>query len=284
MTSANSDQAEYWSSPSGQTWVTHQADMDRLLSDVLDTLLRHAAPAKGERVLDIGCGTGASSLELSQAVGPDGHVTALDIADPLLALARHRGAEAGYGNIEYLNADAQTHGFDEGQADLVFSRFGVMFFADPVAAFANLRRAVRPGGRLTMICWQGAPDNPWFMVPMQVAMDRLGKAEPMDPHAPGPMAFKDVDRVTDILKAAGWSEAKGEKIEVDLIPPQTVEGAAEMATTIGPATRLIREKDGTDADKQAIREGVEAALGGYLNDAGLRVPARLIIYSAVHPA
>ena len=282
MTTANIDQAEYWSSPSGQTWVTHQAAMDTLLSEVLDRVLEAAAPAKGETVLDIGCGTGASSLLLSEAVGPEGHVKALDIADPLLALARHRGTEAGCDNIDYINADAQTYGFKPGAADLVFSRFGVMFFNDPVAAFANLRAGTKPGGRLAMICWQGAPLNPWFMVPMQVAMDRLGKPEPMDPHAPGPMAFKDVDRVTGILGDAGWTGAASELVEVDLIPPQSVAAAAEMATTIGPATRLIREKDGTEADKQAIREGVEVALEPYQSERGLRVPSRLIVYTAVN--
>lgn len=281
MTS-NTDQAEYWSSPSGQTWVTHQRDLDRLLSGVLDALLAHAAPAAGETVLDIGCGTGASTLELSRAVGSRGHVTALDIADPLLDLARHRGAEAGCDNIEFILGDAQIHPFAQSRADLVFSRFGVMFFADPVAAFANLRRAVKPGGRLAMICWQGAPDNPWFMVPMKVAMDRLGKPEPMDPYAPGPMAFKDVERVTGILDAAGWAEARGEKIEVDLIPPQARRAAAEMAVTIGPATRLIREKEATQTDQDTIRAGVEEALQPYEGPDGIRVPARVIVYTAVN--
>lgn len=279
---ANTDQAEYWSSPAGQSWVTHQADMDKLLSEVLHTLMRHAAPAKGERVLDIGCGTGASALQLSQAVGPDGHVTALDIADPLLELARHRGAQAGHDNIDYINGDAQTYGFAEGQADLVFSRFGVMFFEDPVAAFANLRRAVRAGGRLAMICWQSAPENPWFMVPMQAAMERLGKPEPIDPLAPGPMAFKDIDRVTGILRDAGWAKALGENIEVDLIPPQDVAAATEMATTIGPATRVIREKNGTEADVAAIRSAVEQEFAAFDGPHGLRVPSRLIIYTAVN--
>ncbi len=279
---ANIDQAEYWSSPAGQTWVTHQAQMDTLMSGVLDAALEHAAPAPGEAVLDIGCGTGASTLGLSKRVGSDGRVSALDIADPLLELARKRGADAGLENIQFINGDAQTYAFPERTADLVFSRFGVMFFADSVAAFANLRRAARKGGRLAMICWQSAPDNPWFMVPMKAAMDRLGKPEPMDPLAPGPMAFKDVDRVTGILSDAGWSKAKGEKITVDLIPPQNVTEAAEMATTIGPATRLIREKDGSEADIAAIRTGVEAALHPYLGDAGLRVPAGLILYTAVN--
>lgn len=278
----NSGQAEYWST-SGQSWITHQAAMDQLLSEPLNTLLAHAAPREGERVLDIGCGTGASCLKLSAAVGEGGHVTALDIAGPLLDMARARGEAESRSNITYLLGDAQVHDFAPGAADLVFSRFGVMFFDDPVAAFQNLRAATRPGGRLAMLCWQGAPENPWFMLPMQAAMDRLGRPEPLDPHAPGPMAFKDVDRVTGILRDAGWAEATGTRIEADLLPPQTLDDAADMAATVGPATRLMREKNGTEADLAAIRSAVASALAPYQGDTGLRIPARLIVYSGTNP-
>ena len=277
---ANADQAEYWSSPAGQTWATHQDQLDTLMAGALDAIVARGAPQPGEQVLDIGCGTGASGLVLSDQVGPTGHVTALDISEPLLALARQRGA--GRDNLSFVLGDAQTHAFPEGAADLVISRFGVMFFEDSVAAMANLRRATKVGGRLAMICWQGAPENPWFMLPMKAAMDRLGKPEPMDPLAPGPMAFKDVERVTGILREAGWARAQGEKLEVDLVPPQTLEAAAEMATTIGPATRLIREKNGTEADVAAIKAGCKAAFATYQTEAGLRVPAHLIAYTAVN--
>ena len=279
---ANAEQADYWSSPSGRLWAERQAQMDLLLSGALAALMERAAPAEGERVLDIGCGTGASSLELSGAVGPRGRVAAFDIAEPLLAMARARAEAAGLSNVDFILGDAQTHGFAREGADLVFSRFGVMFFADPVAAFVNLRAATRPGGRLAMICWQGAPENPWFMLPMKVAMERLGRPEPMDPLAPGPMAFKDVDRVTGILRDAGWDRAEGEAIEVDLIPPHSLAAAAELATTVGPATRLMREKNGSQADLAAIRAGCEAALAPFQTGAGLRVPGRLIVYSAVN--
>ena len=283
MTTANADQADYWSSPAGQTWSTHQAQLDTLLSDALETALERAAPQAGERVLDIGCGTGASSLRLSSLVGQTGQVTALDISGPLLDHARAR-SDAAASNLEFVLGDAQTHDFPTGASDLVFSRFGVMFFADPVAAFANLRRASKPRGRLTMICWQSAPDNPWFMLPMKAAMARLGKPEPMDPHAPGPMAFKDIDRVTGILSDAGWRDATGEPVEVDLIPPQSLDEAAEFATTVGPATRLLREKGGTDEDAAAIRAATAEALAQYQGeDDGLRLPGRLVIYTGINP-
>lgn len=278
----NADQAEYWSSPSGQLWAIHQERMDTLLSEALAAIITRAAPTPGERVLDIGCGTGASSLVLSEQVGSEGKVTALDISKPLLAMARERAPGAAKGNLEFVLGDAQTHAFTPGDADLVFSRFGVMFFADPVAAMANLRRATRPGGRLAMLCWQGAPDNPWFMLPMKAAMVRLGKPDPMDPHAPGPMAFKDIDRVTGILRDAGWASAEGEALEVDLIPPQTLEAAADLAITVGPATRLLRERDGTEADLAAIKDATINILEQFQTGQGLRIPARLIAYTALN--
>ncbi len=280
MSIANTDQAEYWSSPSGQTWATHQEKPDTLMSGVLDAVVTHAAPQPGEHVLDIGCGTGASSLCLSNLVGDTGQVTGLDISGPLLDLAGHRGDVANATNLDFVLGDAQSHALTTDAVDLIFSRFGVMFFDDPVAAFSNLHRAAKPGGRLAMICWQGAPENPWFMEPMKAAMARLGKPEPIDPHAPGPMAFKDIDRVTGILGDAGWSAAKGTPITVDLIPPQTLETAADFATTVGPATRLMREHNGTEEDLAAIRADCAQRLAQHQRDQGLRVPAGLIVYAA----
>ncbi|MDF1670765.1 MAG: class I SAM-dependent methyltransferase [Roseovarius sp.] len=281
MTQApNADQAEYWSSPAGQTWATHQVQMDTLLAGVLDVVVAQGAPAAGEHVVDIGCGTGASSLLLARRVGQNGRVTALDIGEPLLTMAQDRAQAAALDNLEFVLGDAQTYEFPPQAADLVISRFGVMFFSDPVAAMANLRRATRKGGRLAMICWQGAPENPWFMLPMKAAMARLGRPDPMDPIAPGPMAFKDITRITGILRDAGWAQAKGENVEVDLIPPQTLEAATEMAITIGPATRLIGEKNASDADIAEIKAACKAAFAQYQTEAGLRIPGRVIVYTA----
>jgi len=134
-----------------------------------------------------------------------------------------------------------------------------------------------------MICWQGAPENPWFMEPMKAAMARLGRPTPMDPHAPGPMAFKDIERVTGILRAAGWDEATGTKLDVDLIPPQTPEDAAAFATAVGPATRLLRERNGTAEDVEAIRSACAEAFRAYQTEDGLRVPGRLIAYTGINP-
>lgn len=280
-TIANTDQAEYWSSPAGHIWATHQEHLDTLMSEVLSRGLEYANPQQGERVLDIGCGTGASTLGLTRAVGGSGQVTGLDISEPLLDLARHRANSLEHAP-NFVLGDAQVHAFPAEEADLIFSRFGVMFFGDPIQAFSNLRRATRSGGRLLMVCWQGAPQNPWFMLPMKCAVKRLGQPEPLDPLAPGPMAFKDIDRVTGILSEAGWASVKGDPVDVDLVPPQSLSEAAEFATTVGPATRLIRERNASPEDVSAIRQDCANAFREHLSPSGLRIPAAVNIFSAVN--
>jgi len=174
----NADQVAFWNSPAGEKWVRNQAEMDMTLAPLTEMLLARAAPAPGQRVLDVGCGTGTTVLQLAGAVGPGGHVQGLDVSEPMLALARQRVAAAGAGNVDLVLDDAQTFAFDAGSRDLVFSRFGVMFFADPPAAFANLRRALVPGGRLVFVCWADLADNPWFKVPRDAAIARLGPVPP----------------------------------------------------------------------------------------------------------
>ncbi|QYX56189.1 class I SAM-dependent methyltransferase [Roseovarius sp. SCSIO 43702] len=276
MTIVNSEQAEYWQSEAGRKWITYQAAFDTLLSGALEACVEVARPEPGETVLDVGCGTGASTLALASKVGPQGHVTGLDISSLLLDHARSRSDAP---NVEFVQADAQVH-TPRRSFDLLFSRFGVMFFEDPVAAFANLRDAIKPGGRLAMICWQGMPDNPWFQIPFAAAVERLGRPSPLPENAPGPTAFKDVERVTGILTEAGWADARGARTEVDLIPPQELSDAADFAATIGPASRTLSEKNGTEADRAAIVEAIMRAFEDYRTPAGLRVPGRFVIYTA----
>ena len=186
---ANPDQAEYWNSAPAEKWVSHQADFDQRLGPLGSALIGRAAVRRGERVIDIGCGTGATTMELAELVGPEGSVLALDLSQPMLALARRRSAERGLGNVCFLCADAQSHRFEAAAHDLLISRFGVMFFSDPVAAFANLRTALRSGGRLGFVCWAALERNPWFALPLAVGERMLGPAEPHPPRAPRPQAL-----------------------------------------------------------------------------------------------
>ncbi len=276
----NADQAEFWSSTTGAQWVELQDRIDTLLSGVLDRLLSKADVTPGQSVLDIGCGTGASVLALCERVGPEGAVEGLDIAAQMLERARERAQAAGHGNARFTLSDAQVHPFAPRQYDQVVSRFGVMFFEDTVAALGNIARAVKPGGRMTFACWGRMADNPWFEVPRTAAIAELGAVPPADPYAPGPMAFHDRDHVLGLFRQAGITEVRAEEVELPLFPYGDVAAAAETASSIGPASRIIREKGGTPADAQAIAKRVAVEFERYATPQGVQVPARLNYYSA----
>lgn len=277
--SPNAEQLEFWSGKAGSAWVARQTQFDGMMTQVLDLLMSVARPAPGERVLDIGCGTGASLLRVGAAVGQEGHVTGVDISEPMLSLARKRVAEAGLDHVDCELADAQTHVFD-GSFDAVLSRFGVMFFSDPVAAFANIRSAMRPGVRLSFVTWAGMADNPWFRIPSEMAQARLGPVPKPDPRAPGPMAFSQQDYVLDILARAGWREAKAEVTTLELTPPGSLDEVADFAGREGPSSRIVAHHEGTEADVEAIVVAVKEHLAEYVTPEGVRIPARLNIFSA----
>lgn len=283
MADPNAAQRDFWNGPSGENWVANQAALDALHAGVSALLLAEAAPAPGARVLDIGCGAGETTLAVARAVGPEGTATGVDISGPLLALARRRAEAAEAANVDFLHADAALHRFEPGSAELVLSRFGLMFFADPVAAFRNLASALVPGGRIVFVAWAGVDRNPWFSLPLAAAVERLGPAAPSDPDVPGPMAFRDSDRVTRILADAGLARATGEVRTVDLHLPGGLDAAADLALRIGPATRHVRDKDGSADDVRAIAATVRERLAPFVTDDGIRVPATVILYQAARP-
>lgn len=283
MSNANADQADFWNADPGQRWVRFQEDLDALHEGVTGVLLAAARPQPGERVLDVGCGAGAQTFALALAVGPDGAVTGVDFSAPLLERARNRQDAQGVGNVVFRQVDAQVDDLGADAFDLVASRFGVMFFADPVAAFANIRGALRPGGRIAFVAWQGPEANPWFTLPQRLAVERLGAVAPTSPDAPGPMAFRDAGRVLKILEAAGFADARAEPVVTELHHPGGVLAAAALSTQIGPISRIIREKGGTDADRDAIGEKLATAFEAYQTPDGIRVPAGITIFGGVKP-
>src|ERR1700753_1453003 len=197
---ANADQIKYWNGPTGHKWTQFQADMDHNLADATAGVLRFAAAKPGEHVLDVGCGAGQTTLLLARAVGLSGRVLGVDIPQPMLAAAGKAAAELP--NVRFVEGDASRHPFEQ-QCDLAFSRFGVMLFDDPPAAFANIRGALKPGGRLAFVCWRPAMENEWVSVPLAAAKDLLPAQPPPDPLAPGPFAFADPQRVRDVLGKGG---------------------------------------------------------------------------------
>jgi len=278
----NAEQARYWQSDAGRKWVEHQAALDLALAPVGAILFERAAPAAGEAVLDLGCGTGATTMALAEIVGPGGKVVGLDISPVLLAKARARLPAALAPRVEYVEADAQTADLGR-RFDLLISRFGSMFFSDPAAAFGNLRRALRPGARLHLAAWAPLTQNPWFAIPREAAIRRLGPAPAADPKAPGPLAFSDPVYVEDVLRRAGFSGATAEVVAVDLTPPGEIAEVAGMALRLGPAARLMQHYQGTEDDAKAIAGAMIAALDRYRTPQGVRVPAMLNLFAATAP-
>ena len=203
--------AAFWNSVMGQAWVTQQAVISEVFTAVTETSLAAAAPQPGERVVDIGCGTGDTLLELAHRVGPTGAVLGVDVSVPMLDLARQRVAAAGLPNVACVLADAAEHPFEPGAADLVYSRFGVMFFDDPVAGFGHIRAGMKPGGRLAFACFRSMPESPWFRLVLAAARPHLPPAPPPDPEAPGMFTFARAERLRGILDAAGFRA-------IDLLP------------------------------------------------------------------
>lgn len=275
--SPNDDQITYWNESAGLTWAAMQDKLDAQIEPLGEGAMAVLAPASGERVLDIGCGCGQTTLALAARVGPAGAVLGVDISRPMLEVARRRIAQQGLGQASVIEADAQAFAFEPGAFDAVFSRFGVMFFGDPAAAFANIRKGLKPGGRLGFVCWRSFDANPWMQAPMLAALPHLAEPPPpADPLAPGPFAFADPERVRGILASAGFVDIHIAPQDLAIGAP-TVEAAVEVALKVGPLGRLLREQpDRTPAVVEAIR----AALAQHVTDQGVRLASATWIVSA----
>ena len=280
MSDPNSAQADYWNSESGYQWIALETFLDAALASILDQLLERTDIRRGESLLDIGCGTGAGTLAAALKTGPEGHVTGLDIAAQLLDRARQRSDEAGHRNTSFVLADAETHPFVPESFDAIISRFGLMFFANPGAAFANMARALKPKGRVVFAAWAPASGNPWFSIPRDAAVARLGKPASADPFAPGPLAFQDMDRVTKLMEQGGLKSIRGETEMVPLTPRVTAKEAAATASRVGPAARIMKEFSGTAADAAAIEAAVAEAFVKFETEKGISVPATIHFFSA----
>jgi SAM-dependent methyltransferase len=269
----NADQLAFWNGLGGHTWVERQEHTDITLAPVTEALLAFATPHTGERVLDIGCGCGATTLEFARAVGPAGRVAALDISGPMLAEGRARAKTAGITNVAWQQVDPATAALDP--YDLLTSAFGVMFFGDPVGAFANMRGAARVGARMAFVCWRALTENPWMEVPMNAVSRHLPPRPKPVPNAPGMFAFADPKRVSDVLITAGWAVPRLEKLDVDLdiAAGRGLEEAVDQSTKIGAVNSWLRNEpaDVVSAATASVRE----ALAAHLNGASVRLPGAM---------
>jgi len=250
---ANSDMAEYWNGRPADVWVTEADRFDSMLAPFGRRLLTAAVLEPDERVLDVGCGNGAISIEAARVVGRGGRVTGLDLSAPMLDLARRRAEDQGI-VVSFVEGDAQTASFDE-SFDVVLSRFGVMFFDEPEVAFANLVGATRPGGRLGFVCWQEMFANEWIAVPAMAMVAHVGIPELPEPGAPGPFALADPQRTRSLLEAAGWSEVTVEECSDRMQMGRDPEDVVAFMLSDEMGRRVVEGKD-----PEAVQAGTEAAL------------------------
>jgi SAM-dependent methyltransferase len=282
-TGPNAEMISYWNESSGAKWVRNESVLDEQIAPVGILVMDRAVVTQGERAIDVGCGCGQTCLQLGERVGPAGSVLGVDISAVMLERAAQRAAERGLEQVHFANVDAQTHDFEPASADLVFSRFGVMFFADPSAAFRNLHSALVPDGRLAFACWQALDRNPWMLEPVRAAAQLVPLPAPREASAPGPFSFADPDRVRAILSGAGFRNLEFESHERELTVGGglSLDGAVDFLLQLGPLGAALREAgDAAETLLPKVREAVRRAVEPHSGDDGIHMDSASWIVTA----
>jgi SAM-dependent methyltransferase len=263
--SANIEQAEFWSELA-PTWLELEDQLEEVGGPPGKLAMDRLGLLPGQRAVDLGCGLGRTTLALAARVGPGGKVVGVDISAEMLARGRDRAARLGAENVEFVHADAQVHDFGQARFDAAYSRFGVMFFSDPVAAFANIRGALRPGGALSFVCWQGVVDNDWMLIPRTAVAEVIGTLPPMpSPDEPGSLSLADPARVRTVLGAAGFrSIVVTPHADYVVIREDRIPGAALASIRTGRVSQALREAD--DQTRQQALTAIETALRARLHN------------------
>jgi SAM-dependent methyltransferase len=274
----NADQIAYWNGPGGQRWADRQQAQDILLKPIADTLIDRAKPKAGERIIDVGCGSGATSIAFAQEVGSSGYVFGVDVSGPMLARARASAPKDL--PVDFVLADATVYPFDPASFDLLASRFGVMFFAEPSRSFANMRKALRPSGRLAFACWREPRENPFFMAPLQAVYKHVPKLPQQGSEDPGPFSFASEARVHRILGEAGFTGIAMEPhhLALDVAIGRGLDAAVQGALEIGPASRAL---EGHPADvRAAAMNSIRETLAAFAKGETVPLPASIWIVTA----
>jgi SAM-dependent methyltransferase len=281
----NQEQIEFWNSPAAERWVKYQVDFDRAIGAFGNAALAALPLAAGARVLDVGCGTGSTTLQIVERVAPGGSVVGVDVSQLLLARARERVPERAAAlrvGLDLKLADAATYRAPK-PFDALFSRFGVMFFDQPVSAFANLRSALAPGGRIAFVCWRALAENPWTAVPLKAARRVVPPPVPApDPRAPGPFAFAEQSYVQGIIADAGFGEIEIAAFDAPvLIGNSGLSDVVEQTLRLGPTGRVIVDQP---ADVKArVREEIARDIAPRMEDDALSLPGAAWLVTAHAP-
>lgn len=282
MAEQNAYQVADWNGQSGEHWVANQARLDAMLAAFGEAAIEAAAPATGERVLDVGCGAGTSSLALAARVGAGGQVLGVDISEPLIDRARALAPQDT--PAQFQVTDASSAELPEGAFDILFSRFGVMFFDNPTGAFAHMRRALRPGGRVAFVCWRGPAENDWVRLPMSAVKGIIPQTAPPNPEAPGPFSFGDQERVTRILTAAGFTDIAIAPFDASVPFGQgetrnaAIDDAVKMAFESGPLSRALADQP--DDIRTRASAAVRAVFAGLPGERSLMINGAAWIVTA----
>jgi ubiquinone/menaquinone biosynthesis C-methylase UbiE len=274
----NADQIAYWNGANGQRWTDRQAEQDILLAQVSKALIDRAAPKPGERIIDVGCGCGSTSVAFAERVAPNGFVLGVDISGPMLARARQLAPKAF--PVDFVQADATVYPFDPQSFDVVVSRFGVMFFAEPAVSFANLRMALCPSGRLAFASWREPRENPWMMAPLQAVYQHVPKLPPQGPEDPGPFAFASEERVRRILSEAGFKGVAMEPVGLsfDIAIGRGLDAAVQAALQIGPSSRALEGHP--PQTRAAAAQSVREVLAPFVRGDSVALPGSIWIVTA----
>lgn len=266
---ANADQIAYWNGIAGEKWVTAQDRLDTMLAPISTRLLEALAAESGERILDIGCGCGETTIEIAAS---GARPVGIDVSRPMLERARHRAP-----GIDFLLADAAAHPFDPDH-DAVVSRFGVMFFDNPDTAFLNLRKALKPGGRIVFACWRDWRENEWVSVPMSAVRHLLPSQPPLGPEDPGPFSFADLSRVRRILAGAGFDAITATPFDAGMTMGTAIEDAVRHLAEIGPVSRMLSEA--SPGERTRAMEALEAKLNSHSSTRPVTLGGAVWIISA----
>jgi SAM-dependent methyltransferase len=270
-----SDQAALWNSSAGCAWVDAQDVLDRMYKPFEDLLADTVTAGPAQTVLDVGCGAGGTTLAIARRLGARGRAVGVDISEPMIAAARGR-AEREHSAARFICADAASYAFDAASVDLIVSRFGVMFFDDPVRAFSNLRRAATDVARLRIVAWRGEADNPFMTAAERAAAPLLPNLRPRQPDAPGQFGFANRDRVSAILDESGWRDIDIRPIDIACNFPERE--LIRYLTRLGPVGRALDNAD--DVTRAQVIDTVRPAFDPFVDGDTVRFVAACWIVAA----
>ncbi len=280
MSEVNKNQKDFWSGKGGDIWVERQNAMDTMLSPLGEAALNKLNFNEEENVLDIGCGCGHTTLNIAKRIGPSGNVTGLDISEPMLKRAKESAVEMSITNTSFKCVDVQTEDLGDQIYSTAFSRFGVMFFEDSIAAFKNINKSLISGGYLSFVCWQSPAVNPWQSLFIQEVKKHLDLPSP-PPRSPGPFAFMESEYVSSILEESKFQDIKieGHETEVNMFSGRSLSDSVKDYISINPVVTQMLKESSENQIAEIVNSGIEA-FSPYYSEKGLIFPSATWLVTA----